>query len=216
MLLLTAVACRQKDAPLPNLGYSYAPATVGNWIEYDITEIYLDAQLEQADTFHYQLREVKESRFNDDQNRPSIRLERYIRTDVTQPWVIHSVWYSTRTERGFETMEENLRYLRLVFPVNADQRWNGNVHNTLSNWNYRYLDLHRPMTIGGLSYDSTLTVLQRNVRNFVEQQHAFEIYAAGRGLVQKKLVDVTLINGDTSNVRKGQKYYQTATAFGFL
>lgn len=63
-------------------------------------------------------------------------------------------WASNKTVTAAEKVEENVRFVKLAFPVKDEQVWNGNAQNTLDGWNYSYQFFDRPRTVGGITFDS--------------------------------------------------------------
>jgi len=215
-IAIILLASCKKEREQPNLGYTYFPFNVGFWAEYDVMEIKVDTVVSYYDTSIYQLREIIESTFIDNQGRPSYRIERYWRTADSLQWVIKDVWYATKTTTMAEKIEEDVRYIKLVFPVNDEKEWNGNAYNTLPEWEYAYEDLHESKTVGGMNFDSTTTILQRDNYNFIEYEYAYEIWAAGVGLIKKHYVDMDISNYDTTagKVKKATKFFQSITSYG--
>ncbi|MFZ5552107.1 MAG: hypothetical protein ACOZCO_03250 [Bacteroidota bacterium] len=216
LIIFLVIASCKKEADPPNLGYTYFPLEVGRWAQYNVTEIKVDTIVNYYDTAIYQLKEVIESQFIDNQGRPSFRIERFWRTADSLPWTMKDVWFATRTNTMAEKVEEDERFVKMVFPVNADKEWNGNIYNTLPEWEYAYENLHKNTTVNSLSFDSTTTVLQRDNYNFIEYEYAYEIYAAGVGLIKKHYVDLDISNYDTTStkVKKATIIYQSITAYG--
>src|ERR1051326_1610852 len=62
----------KKDAPAPDLGYGYAPINVGHWVIYQIDSTAEDDQTVGRKTYQFQIKEVIESIFTDNQGRPTI------------------------------------------------------------------------------------------------------------------------------------------------
>lgn len=166
--------------------YSYFPTNVGHEIIYDVSLITKDGFFGTSDTAIYQIKEVVESVFLDNQNRPTLRLERYKRDTPNDPWVINDVWTSNLTATRAEKKEENVSYVKLVFPITTSTSWNGNLLNTLDPQNYEYDNLHQPDIIGGINFDSTLTVIQMDEDNYIEYRYEAEIYVPGVGMVFKE------------------------------
>ncbi len=207
-------ACKKEDGTPAKFYYEYYPDDVGTWVEYDVMYVDRDDASGVNDTTEYELREIIESTFIDNQGRPSLRIERYWRTADSLPWVIKDIWYATRTTTKLEKIEEDYRYLRLVFAITDDKRWNGNVYNTLDEEEYEYDQLHESMTIGNLNFDSTATVIQRSNTNIIEISEASEIYANHVGLIKKEDVYfyITYVMGNPEYT--GYAYYQTVTGYG--
>lgn len=214
VILLFAFSCKKDEVPPMNFYYDYFPEKVGTWVESDVVYIEVDEISAVYDTTRYQLREIIESTFIDNQGRPSLRIERYWRTSDTLPWVIKDIWYATRTSTQAEKIEENVRYLKMTFQVNSDKKWNGNIYNTLAEEEYEYDLIHEPLSIGSLNFDSTTTVLQRLNYNFIEDDEAYEIYAMNVGMIKKldQYFYITYVSGNPKY--NGYSYSQIATAYG--
>lgn len=214
ILLLFAFSCKKEEEPPMNFYYDYFPERVGTWVESDVIYIEVDEISAYYDTTRYQLREIIESTFIDNQGRPSLRIERYWRTADSLPWVIKDIWYATRTSTQAEKIEENVRYLKMTFQVNAEKKWNGNIYNTLDATEYEYDQIHEPLVLSSLNFDSTVTVSQRFNYNFIEEDEAYEIYAMDVGMIKKldKYFYITYVAGNPQY--NGYSYSQIVTAYG--
>ena len=188
LILLGFLNSCNKDVTPPDAGYGYFPTKIGNWIIYDVVSIEHDAPVNKHDTSIIQIKEVIESIFFDNEHRETQRIERYTRNNDTQPWVIKDVWSSNLTASTAEKDEENVRFIKLTFPVKKGKTWDGNASNSLDVWNYQYTEVNVPYTINNLSFDSTVTVLQIDEENIVEKKHALEIYAKNVGMIYKELI----------------------------
>ena len=201
-LLLVAVVlfgCKKSDpAEEIDLGYDYFPNVVGTYIEYyvDSTSFGVSEQ-----NFTFWLREELTESFVDDEGQVAIRVTRYKRQSEEGEWVQTDVWTQKRTTTTSERVEENQRFVRLAFPVNAEQSWDGNAYNTMDEWQHTYSGIGTAKTIGGLQYSNTVTVEQRNNVNLVDQEIASEIYAYGVGLVQKSFTDLSFQNFEVTGVQ---------------
>ncbi|MCC7301921.1 MAG: hypothetical protein IT233_04710 [Bacteroidia bacterium] len=193
--VLLISACK-KDGPAPNVGFSYCPEKTGSYIEYEADSFVMDEQWApgQDTTYYFRIKEVQRSVFTDNEGRRSIRIERYKKKFnpavpySQQSWTFTDAWYLTRTTRGVERVEEDMRYLRLIFPVKTGADWNGNSMNVMEEWPYTYRSAHSQETINGLPFDSVATVEQINYSDLVTTKYGVEKYAAGLGLVYKKLI----------------------------
>lgn len=181
-------SCKKDVAPPVDVGYDYFPINVGHWIIYDVVSIEHDAPVNKHDTSLFQIKEVIESTFLDNENREAQRIERYIRSNSTLPWVIKDVWFSNLTTATAEKVEENARFIKLTFPISLGKTWDGNNFNSQDIWNYEYTEVDVSYTINNLSFDSTVTVLQIDEENLIEKNYALEIYAKDVGMIYKELI----------------------------
>ncbi|MEP7168659.1 MAG: hypothetical protein ABI855_04760 [Bacteroidota bacterium] len=178
------LSCGDKNNSVsPNNDYSYFPSNVGHEIIYDVDSISKSAFKLSTDTFHFQIKEVIESTFTDNEGRPALRLERYRRSDASQPWEIFKVWTANVTGTNAEKKEDNITFIKLVFPVALNQKWNGNVKNDMDAKEYKYTAVNSHESFNSISFDSALTVLQKDLDDRIYQKdYEIEKYATGIGM----------------------------------
>lgn len=225
LLVVSLMLSCKKDTELPpDVGYNYFPDLVGKYVIYEVDSISQNDSLQKKDTLHYLLKEVIESIITDNEGRPSMRIERYVKyhdslVPYSQlPWTLKDVWMATRTSTTAEKVEENVRYLKLVFPLEKGKDWNGNVYNTKPEWEYEVTEYDKPKILGNLSFDSTLTVEQvnRNILNLTE--YSIETYARNVGLIYKEMIILNKQPQDTGDYPPFDDtsgYYYTARAIEF-
>jgi hypothetical protein len=209
-------SCR-KDKPLhTDFGYGYFPAQQGLFVIYDVDSTVFDAFRKDTVYYKYQLKEYRESVFNDNEGRPSLRVERYVRNFSAShpydsiPWRLKNVWYETVTPSHAERMEENQRFVRMIFPVKNLAIWNGNAQNTLGDWEYQYQGINQPADLGARHFDSTATIIEKDETNLLNRRLYKEVYAKNAGLIYRQVLDVYDTKIDTSpvvNRIKGGVYY---------
>ena len=198
-------------------GFDYFPIELGRYVDYEVDSIYHDVPAGVQDTFHFYVREFIDTTFFDAENRPSNRIERYYKEDLSAIWNLRDVWVANRTNTSAQKVEENVRFVKLVFPVASEVTWNGNAQNVFETWDYEYEDLFIPKTIGDTIYANTVTVVQRNRENLLESEIAKEIYARGVGMVYKRLdtLKFSLENG-ISELETGVEFEMTAIGTGVI
>lgn len=194
---LFVYSCKKDQPASVDLGYRYFPNNVGHYVIYEVDSTVYDPFTHDTVESRYQVKEVVESIFQDNLNRPTMRIERYKRNYNPNipydslPWVLADVWSANRTTTGAERFEENQRFLRLVFPAKKDVTWNGNEYNTIGEWKYKYDDVDFPCTINNVHFDSTLLVTQiADTANRLNYRYYRERYALGVGLIEKTVTDV--------------------------
>ena len=198
-------SCKKDTTPLPDMGYNYFPNDVGRYVVYDVDSlVYNDANLNPnthlapVDTFRFQIKEKITSVFSDNLNRPTLRLERFVKiySDTLSynqmPWKFRNVWTENRTTSTAEKVEENVRYIKLAFPVKENQTWNGNAQNYNQEMNYYYAFYDQRIKVGGVFYDSALQVIQYDDGGgiFTERQLYTEKYARNVGMIYKQEINV--------------------------
>lgn len=192
------IGCAAEVVTPIEMGYEYQKLKIGEYRIYEVDSITVDDFFDppQIDTVSYLVREEVTDTFYDNEQRLSYRLERSkkFKQDTLSydsiAWTLKDVWYATLTNRRYEKVEENVRFVRLNFPIEPGRTWDGNALNTEESWEYEYIDVDVPLTIGALSFDSTCYVLHANDTNLIERRFAYEIYGKNVGLIKKELKDV--------------------------
>ncbi len=182
MLILFLSFCKKETISDKTIDYSYLRNNTGSWIEYDVTEINIDTQ---SDTFNYKIREVIESTFIDANGNEILRIERYMKTIDSLPWQIKDVWTAQLLVNSFHKTEENIKYVKINFPVETGKEWDGNAYNIYDTEMYKITGTDKGERIGQFDFDSVLTITQVNDSSLIHKDYAVEKYAKNVGLVYK-------------------------------
>jgi hypothetical protein len=187
LLAMNISSCKKDSNTVsPFTSYSYAPENIGHEIIYDVDSIIKSDFDGLTHTNHFQIRELIADTFTDNQGRPTLRLERYKRLTPNDPWVIYKVWTANKTNVHYEKKEDNITYVKLVFPPSSSVTWNGNSLNFLDSVYYSYLTFNTPDSYNNLSFDSALTVLQNDYEDIIEKNYQAEKYATEVGMYYKE------------------------------
>lgn len=194
LAIAASVASCKKDSVIPPdpYYYDYYPTAVGSYITYQCDSIVYDDFNGTIDTFRFQIKEVYQSEFTDNAGRRAIRIERFKKTDTTS-WFLKDVWFTAADQDQAEKIEEDVRFVKLVFPVKSGKVWNSNALNSLGERLTEYKNVHQSYSTTALNFDSTLTTINTEPANLVEEYRNTEVYAKGVGLVHRKLVDVRYV-----------------------
>jgi len=217
LVLFTVISfssCYKEDTVIPYLGYDYFPNEIGRYVVYQVDSTWQDDAVGAAAfaEAHYQLRDVNESYFTDEEGRQAIRVERYWLKQNQTEWLIKDVWHRVRTSEIAEQNEENVVFVKHNFPIEDGKVWDGNSKTTLQSiqefyhqttvpevWQYEYTNVNEPYTVNGLTFDSTVTVIQMDrPALFGLNIIAKEVYAKNVGLIHKQM-DVFDVQQSSSN-----------------
>jgi hypothetical protein len=209
LLVVAGVSSCKKTEELktPTIN-DYYPLAVGKSITYNLdSSIFIN--FGQKDTVvHYQAQDVVDAQVTDNVGRPAFRVIRSLRRTPSDAWQINSSYLVVPTQASLEVVEDNNRFIKLRLPVRDGFSWKGNSYvNTsddlsfMDNWDYTYDSTNVPLTLGSLSFDSTLKVAQHDEfagqdpsipgTVYGEQIFAEEKYAKGVGLIYKNFVHWT-------------------------
>lgn len=205
VLLLAACSEKKIDLQSPAIA-SYFPLQAGKFIEYKLDSTVLTQFGRDTTVRSYKVRDAVEAKITDARGREGYRIIRYLRDAAeTLPFTPAYTFMAVNSNGDWiEFIENNLRFMKLRFPVREGFEWKGNSFietNTLNSdvryladWTYRYLDVNKPFTLNGKTYDSTITILQRdevipegpfNPQFFKQYDYSIEIYAKNIGLIYK-------------------------------
>lgn len=199
-------ACRdnQVEDITPDPGYDYFPLEVGRMWEYEVDSIIYDpsATGTNVDSFRTYVREQITDTLLDGAGNVLYRAERYSRRSDTLPWRAEKVFTLSREGRRAFRTEDNLRFIKLVFPAGVGKSWDGNAFfdpglevlvagesiQMFNFWDYRILEREAAATVGGLRFEDVLLVQNaNNDGNIIERRYAVERYARGVGLIFREM-----------------------------
>jgi len=129
------------------------------------------------------------------------RGERYDRPLDSLNWRFSQTFLLRRDQRRAYRQEDNLEFIKMVFPIETNERWDGNAsfdENRIisvggesvllfQGWNYRYRDIHTTGDVNGIPFDSLITVEGVDFDEGLNRRLALETYAAGVGLVYREM-----------------------------
>ena len=206
ILLLSFASCKRLEEP-ELIGLSYAPLEIGKFIIYDVTNLSHDAFKERTDTNYFQIRETIESDFIDNAGNTVYKLLVEISEDSGSNWNFISYTILQRDEYSCQRVEDDIRKVKLSFPLKERKSWDANQMNTLPSQKAKITNLDKLFTISTeLTFSNTLIIdLGSEVDPFFQNVES-EVYAAGIGLIERKLTDVETQPG---KYKDGNEYIQT-------
>lgn len=225
-ILILLFSCKEQEIKqyTPKIDYNYFPLQSGLWREFEVVSINIDSASEVYDTAHYFLRELHKQWILDAANDSVMLIERFYCDSLGKQWQPFGVWQAGIDNNEAQQVEENERYLKILFPVQINSSWDGNKYNrrdTLEQYLYTIISLNNPNTLNGLSFDSVLLISQKSKSTFVDKLQFEEQYAYGIGLISKKQVDIySEITDDPTipienRVTDGTIYNQEIISYGF-
>lgn len=224
LFVILANACKETNT-LPkqnNFDYGYFPTKSGRWVEYKVKELNIDKDINVFDTTNYFIRYQYGGIYVDATKDTMQLVKRFYRKKSTDEWKKLNTWYAGIKENKAIQVEENIKYVKLYFPLVLDKTWNGNIYNhtdTLKEFLYKIVNLDVAETINNLTFDSVVTVKQRDFVSEVEKYFYQEKYAKHVGLIKKQAVSIYSkdINSNVpieERITKGTARYISIVAYG--
>ncbi|MCB0698765.1 MAG: hypothetical protein H6551_00575 [Chitinophagales bacterium] len=206
-LMVITYSCKKADdrpAPLPQ-NEEFYPLEVGKWVIYDVDSTVWDDTFCVERYYNYQLMHRVADTFTDKQGRLSFRVETSIRKKVEDPWKSHRVFYVTNTGTNLEMVYDQLRFIKMAFPVEERKSWEGNSYIEVDDpdfyfykdWVYEYRNLGESFNTGYKVFDNTVTVLEVDEAEGdpelfpsapATRTKSNEVYASGVGMIYREYI----------------------------
>ncbi|MBC7885626.1 MAG: hypothetical protein H7X99_09135 [Saprospiraceae bacterium] len=182
-------------------GYDFFPVAQGkSWIYASDSVIY-DNEGTQIDTFRSFLREEMGESFVDEEGNTVYKLMRYFRRNESDPWSRINTWTLFSNKTNAIRTEENLKFVKLVFPVRKGLRWNGNIFvdenikidvagemiEMYKNWKHRMEEID----VDFMYKDTTVKAIRVNLvdeTSIIDRRKVTEYYGKNLGLLKKEMI----------------------------
>lgn len=201
---LFLLTCEGETAePRADKGYDYFPLEVGNEWNYLMDSIVLRPQVGGIffDSVRLEVQETLVDTLRDLEGQLWYRGERYDRRLGSTVWRFRQTFLLRRDELRAYRREDNLEFVKMVFPLRADQNWDGHVAfdhfreievagqpiQIFVDWNYRYLSFDQPGVVMDKTYDQLAVVEGADYENLLNRRLAIEGYAKNIGLVYREM-----------------------------
>lgn len=199
----------QNEEKVVDFGYSYFWSGDGFYLVYQVDST---VHTGSSDVVHsFQIKEIHKEWFTDGENDAAMRIEQWKKGDGEDVWQPYKVSVQKRTITTGERVEDNLRWIKLVFPLEEGKEWNGYAYTTLGESEFFMSDVNRPFQVGGFAFDSTLKVVHYDTETFLSEKSRFEYYGKNVGLIHKKCVDISLQSGE----RRGSTVEMNIIEYGY-
>ncbi len=219
VLLSIILACNKQEIREIDYMYDYYPLKTGSSITYEVDSITYDDFFEpvKIDTASYLIKEEVGEVFIDNSGRTNYEIKVY-RSDSAQSWQLEKINLAILVDNRLEKVEDNLRFIKLIFPPKIGSIWAGNGYinfeddwncGYLGDWQYRYITVGVTNSVNSQLFDETLEVLQVDEENVICKNFSKEIYAKNIGLVYRYHLRLTtqVVNPAVPFIKKAEKGY---------
>lgn len=195
-------ACnRQTIEPLPtDLGMDYVSLESGHYIIYEVDSIVYNDFTQTVDTTHLQFKDEVGESFIDNEGRTAYIVNRTKRYNNADPWSADHTYSIFQDNFKFEWQENNLRFIKMVYPAKFNTRWYGNVYiasltnsnlSWLNDWEYEYENIDESFNTGYKNYQKTVVVSQLDSLDGIEgnplDPNSYSAYSYGREVYAKNV-----------------------------
>ncbi len=190
--------------------YNYYPVDSGHYIVYNVDSVTFDYNADQGtyirDTVHYQMLVSFGDTIHDLLDSVNFRLYLSTRADSNASWGTPYGTYGLRTKTNLQVVENDIRFIKLVFPPEQQESWNGNLYvpttgayTTYSGWNYHYTNVDTDVIINGQTYSHAAVVSEvNNNSSLISKTVRTEIYAPNVGMIYQEWEALTKQNVTTT------------------
>ena len=211
-ILFTLHSCTaEKEELVTDNVTDYMLMTPGKFITYRLDSLIFTNFGRTIETHRYQVKEQVDALITDNLGRPSYRVFRYIRDSAgLTAWQPSATYYVTPLADQVETVEDNLRTIRLHMPVRNNFNWKGNryfpnepyspqypFNNDISiqEWDFYYDGDATNFSYRGYNYSDVYTVEQidessnvpiTSTNSYASRTRAVEKFAKNIGLVYRE------------------------------
>lgn len=218
LLAVSFYSCNEEADLTFDQGYDFFPLSGGQFRTYQVEEVIITGSV--PDTSHYFLKEVlADSIVHESQM--SYLVYRYVTEDTTTAWRLDSVWAARRSGTQAVVVENNIPFVKLIFPVKSGASWDGNALNARGEFPYFYESVES-LQIGEEAFSAAevIRVVIADVpENLVEQDERSEVYVRGIGLAQKNYLSASFCQPgsgceEVGIIDKGRILNQVLVAYG--
>jgi hypothetical protein len=199
-------------------GLEYFPLVGNSYRIYDVSIIDYSI-LGDIDSASYSLKEVVSDSFLNLNNEYSYVLSRYKKSKPESEWVLDSIWTANRNQEKIVVTENNVPFIKLVFPVRENKQWDGNKMNALVEEKYTMGNIGRGFQSGLVNHPATITIIQTdNPDTLLVREKKWEVYGKDVGLIYKENINIKYCSELTcigeGKIVSGNKYRQELVAYG--
>ncbi len=213
VFILSIFSCKNEIIQYNPKNHSnfYYPLAVGSVWTYKLDSIIYDNSGTVVDTFQGIVKETIIDSFENSTGNIVYTIERANKEGDS--WKVTDIWSTFKTENQVFRTEDNLKFIKMITPVEEKLGWDGNAfidtENTIvkiagesikmfDQWYYRYTNVGIEETIGKNTYDNVAIIQQVDKEDAYSRRYSIEKYAKNIGLVYKKMIILNTNNTSES------------------
>ncbi len=195
----------------PSYGYDFFPLEVGQYRLYRVDSVIFHKD-QAPDTVSGFARETVVEKLTTGTDTTRYRILRQWRRADDDTWRTDAVWWASRTALKAVQTENNLSFVKLVFPLKVGEKWDGNAGFPAAEtevqigdehvafykaWAYRVERIGQEV-ISPFGLLETADVVEADFETLIELRQSTAKYARGIGLVERhqRILDTQCITCD--------------------
>jgi len=186
IFLLLFANCDNEEMPLePETSQAYFPLSVGLYHIYDVDQITYSLS-DDPDTVVYELKSIVADSFPNTGDGITYVVHRFTRSNGEELWEPIDTWSIRKDEDKVVVSEGNIPFMKLRWPSNVGDTWDGNAFNNLGEDEY-VLDFEDGFAVNDAIFNDVAVIEQElNEDPIVFTDIRYEMYAAEAGLIYKE------------------------------
>jgi hypothetical protein len=205
--LIGIMACQEETINVSNAdkGLAYYPLNVGKYWTYTYDSVIFDNKGIDKYTFSGYIKEEITEVISKSDAETKYKLTKYWKKKVEDNWKLTDVESITQTDSKIIKTEENLPFIKMIFPNNNNESWNGNAMfdenivimiygeplKIYQAWKYKIENKGASIDFDNKKYEG-LTVVQvdnsRDVKpSIFDKRYSVEYFAKDIGMVRKEM-----------------------------
>jgi hypothetical protein len=202
-LLFVLGACTTEPDPyLPADDENFYPLELGKYWVYEVDSIIFRPEITvEVDSVQLWMREEIVDTILDNSGNTLFVVEQSERYNLTDPWEFKQLLTVGLLNNQIIRTENNLRFIKMVFPIQLFQQWDGNIFidpttivrvggetiEMFKDWSYSTIAEGESINIEGENYEDVITIAPSQSENLIELRKVEEQYANNIGLISRTL-----------------------------
>ena len=212
-LFVLGACTTETDPYMPSDDQSFFPLELGNYWVYEVDSIIFRPEITiEIDSVHLWMREEIVDTILDNSGNTLFVIEQSERYNPADSWAFKQLLTVGLIDNQLIRTENNLRFIKMVFPIQLFQQWDGNLFidpttivrvggetiEMFKDWSYSTVAEGESVNIEGENYDNVITIAPAQSENLIELRMVEEQYAKDIGLISRTLEILDTQNIDPS------------------
>jgi hypothetical protein len=184
-VLLILEQCKNKNEDYTTRGKAFFNYQSGDLREYEIDSLAYEWSSGKLLKYRLLVKEKVLDTFTDLSGHVALRIEQYISRDTGRSYTFYKLSSVFGDAYGYQRVEENQRIVKMIVPINAKRKWDGNIYNGQGFQEFKYTGVGVPYSNNYLSSPDCVEVTQLDDSTVISRDKKVEVYGKDFGLFYK-------------------------------